>query len=341
MHLPPRLKALADRVAAFVVAHPRLLALVSFCSGAASFVLVNRQNRSAAVIASLLMLSWLWLLLENVLSQWLVKRYGRQLSPAVVRYFTQMIHQESLFFVLPFFFVTAYWFSGQAVVVALLVVAGLVSIIDPVYYGRLAKNRWVYLCFHTLTLFFVLLTALPVILHLSTLQTYQVATGAALLFATPSLLRLVPADSAWRSVQVLAVAGVLGSALWWGRYWVPPATLWLSKVAVATELRAGEKAPAHSLREVTAARLRAEGLYAYTAIRAPRGLKERIEHVWLYEGREVDRIPLAIHGGRKEGYRTWTHKLNFPDTVIGDWQVRVLTESGQMIGVVRFRVVES
>jgi hypothetical protein len=90
-----------------------------------------------------------------------------------------------------------------------------------------------------------------------------------------------------------------------------------------------------------AARLRAEGLYAYTAIRAPRGLKERIEHVWLYEGREVDRIPLAIHGGRKEGYRTWTHKLNFPESVIGDWQVRVMTESGQMIGVVRFRVVES
>jgi hypothetical protein len=115
----------------------------------------------------------------------------------------------------------------------------------------------------------------------------------------------------------------------------------LSQVAVATELRAEHKAPAHSLREVPLSRLRAEGLYAYTAIRAPRGLKERISHVWLREGREVDRIPLSIQGGRKEGYRTWTHKRNFPRDAAGDWQVRVLTESGQMIGVVRFRVVDA
>jgi antibiotic biosynthesis monooxygenase (ABM) superfamily enzyme len=41
-----------------------------------------------------------------------------------------------------------------------------------------------------------------------------------------------------------------------------------------------------------------------------------------------------------EGYRAWTHKQNFPATQ-GRWQVRVLTEDGQVIGVLRFKVTDS
>ena len=39
-------------------------------------------------------------------------------------------------------------------------------------------------------------------------------------------------------------------------------------------------------------------LYAYTAINAPRGLKERIFHEWTHNGQRVDRIALEISGGR-------------------------------------------
>ncbi|MBU2225499.1 MAG: DUF2914 domain-containing protein, partial [Gammaproteobacteria bacterium] len=47
-----------------------------------------------------------------------------------------------------------------------------------------------------------------------------------------------------------------------------------------------------------------------------------------------------IQGGRKEGYRAWTRKQNFPQNPVGDWQVRVVTDSGQLIGSTRFRVTE-
>ena len=43
----------------------------------------------------------------------------------------------------------------------------------------------------------------------------------------------------------------------------------------------------------------------------------------------------------KEGYRAWTHKQNFPGNPAGKWQVRVLTEDGQVIGVLRFKVTDS
>ena len=120
---------------------------------------------------------------------------------------------------------------------------------------------------------------------------------------------------------------------------MPPATLWMTEVAISTQLQ--DRTPGDDLKEVNAAQLRSTGLYAYTAINAPRGLDERIYHVWKFNGKEVDRIALDIHGGRKEGYRAWTHKQNFPADSVGRWQVRVLTEDGQVIGVLRFKVTDA
>ncbi|MFB9148111.1 DUF2914 domain-containing protein [Halomonas alkalicola] len=86
--------------------------------------------------------------------------------------------------------------------------------------------------------------------------------------------------------------------------------------------------------------LAGSGLYAYTAIRAPRGLREEVFHVWRQEGQEVDRIALTIEGGREAGYRAWSRKQNFPDDPAGRWRIDVMTDSGQRIGVIRFRVTD-
>ena len=172
--------------------YPTALALVSFLSGIASFFLVNRQHRSGGLLALILLLSWLWLMLENLLSEKLATRFGLQIPAGVLRFLTQLIHQESLFFVLPFFLVTTTWNSGQALFTSLLAGAALISVLDPLYYRWLAQNPLVYSVFHTLTLFAVLLTALPVLLQLTTTQTYGYATVATLLLAFATLLRLVP-----------------------------------------------------------------------------------------------------------------------------------------------------
>ena len=140
-----------------------------------------------------------------------------------------------------------------------------------------------------------------------------------------------------RAVALVLVTLSVGAGGWLLRSWVPPATLWMTEVAVSTEVM--NRQPGDSLDEIAASRIRSSGLYAYTAINAPRGLNERIYHVWQKDGQEVDRIALDIHGGRKEGYRAWTHKQNFPPNPVGKWQVRVLTEDGQVIGVLRFKVV--
>ncbi|MCD5992182.1 DUF2914 domain-containing protein [Pseudomonas sp. CDFA 602] len=321
--------------------YPGLIAAFGFVSGIASFILVDRQAGLATWIAVVMLISWLWLMVENTMVGLLNKAIGREIPQGLLRYGTQMIHQESLFFVLPFFFITTTWNSGQAIFTAFLGAAGLISIIDPLYYKWLAPRRWLFMALHTLTLFAALLTALPIILHLTTAESYKLALGVALLLSFPSLASSFPLNNWRRAVTVVAMIVAIGGAGWMLRSWVPPATLWLTEVAVSPDFDNKSRTPGDSISEISASQLRSSGLYAYTAINAPRGLEERIYHVWRHDGKEVDRIALDIHGGRKEGYRAWTHKQNFPQDVVGRWQVRVLTEDGQMIGVLRFVVTDT
>ncbi len=189
-----------------------------------------------------------------------------------------MIHQESLFFVLPFFFITTTWNSGQLVFTGLLGAAGLVTITDPLYYRWLAPRRWLFLAMHTLALFAALLTALPIILNLTTSESYKLALGTAVLLSIPSLAVSLPLKT-WRGWLVLPlIVLALGGTGWLLRSWVPPATLWMTEVAVTTQLQ--DRTPGESIEEISVSELRRSGLYAYTSINAPRGLNERIYHVW-------------------------------------------------------------
>ncbi|MNG90964.1 hypothetical protein D3C79_498710 [compost metagenome] len=326
-----------QRLIELIKRYPGVIALGGFISGIASFILVDRQEGLASWIAIVMLISWIWLMLENTFTQLFSKVFKREIPQPLLRYATQMIHQESLFFVLPFFFITTTWNSGQLVFTGLLGAAGLISIIDPLYYKWLAPRRWLFLALHTLTLFAALLTALPIILHLTTSQSFKLALVTAMLLSFPSLASSFPIQHWRRGIMLVVLTLAVGASGWMLRSWVPPATLWMTDVAVSTQLE--NRTPGKSLSEVKASEIRA-GLYAFTAINAPRGLNERIYHVWQFNGKEVDRIALDIHGGRKEGYRAWTHKQNFPANPVGRWQVRVLTEDGQVIGVLRFRVVD-
>ncbi|MBL0843928.1 DUF5924 family protein [Pseudomonas mediterranea] len=327
-----------QRILELMKRYPGVIALGGFISGAGSFVLVDRQQGLATWIAILMLVSWLWLMLENSATRLFTRIFKREIPQPLLRYATQMIHQESLFFVLPFFLITTTWNSSQLIFTGLLGASGLISITDPLYYKWLAPRRWAFLALHTLTLFAALLTALPIIMHLTTDQSFKLALGIAMLLSFPSLASIFPIRTVRNALAILCITLGIGAAGWVLRSWVPPATLWMTEVAISTQLE--DRTPGDSFKEVSAAQIRGNGLYAYTAINAPRGLDERIYHVWQFNGKEVDRIALDIHGGRKEGYRAWTHKQNFPDKPAGKWQVRVLTENGQMIGVLRFSVTD-
>lgn len=312
------------------------LAVASFGAGLASFLLIHRAENVARWLGALLLLSWLFMLGESLFGRYFVRQGG--LTQFLSRFATQAIHQETFFFVLPFFLATTTWGTGQAVFTGGLVVAAVVSILDPLYFGAITKRRGLYLAFHALAVFVAMLTALPLILQLTTAQSLGLASVAIGVVTLPSLARVIADQGWWRWALMLLFVTSLALGAWMLRFWIPPATLWVTQGAMTQQLDATDRLPGLPLTQIEAGRLAGYGLYAYSAIRAPRGLSEEIAHIWYQNGVVVDRIPLTIAGGRSEGYRAWSHKLNFSSDPRGEWRIDVVTSAGQLIGVIRFRV---
>ncbi len=332
-------KNLVRRFIILIRRWPGVVAVFGFISGTASYLLVEGRESLAQIFAVLMLVSWGWLVMGNWLRAGLLKRFGLDIPPGMMHFVTQMVHQESLFFALPFFIAVTSWYHGQAIFTAVLILCALVSVIDPLYYKQLAARRSLYIAFHALALFAVLLVVLPLILLLTTTQSLGLALVIALIFSLPSLSQLL-VNGQWRRLPLLLlVLMVLAGGIWLGRSWVPPAALRLAAVTISQHLDVESKEPGEEVERISQSALMQQGLYVWTAVQAPRGLREQIFHEWMHEGKALDRIALDIQGGREEGYRAWTHKLNFPDNSAGRWQVRVLTESGQLIGLGRFTVI--
>ncbi len=338
--LKARLEQLIALVGGLMARYPRTIALFGFCSGVFSFIMVDRQKGFAQVLAIIMLVSWVWLILENLLRETFARRFGWEI-PAPLLQLRDPTDPPGKPVLRPPVLSHHHHLEQRAGAVhrdagrrgadlhhrsALLSLAVQASLGVP----RLPH----------LTLFAVLLTSLPILLHLTTPESYRLSLGIAVVLSFPSLLVTFPLQHWWRGFLLLGLTLAVGLAGWFGRTWVPPATLWLTEVAVSSQFDDQSRTPGDSLEQVGAAQLRSQGLFAYTAINAPRGLDERIYHVWMFNGKEFDRIALDIHGGRKEGYRAWTHKQNFPGDPVGHWQVKVLTEAGQMIGTLRFDVTQ-
>lgn len=335
------LRSLILSLISFAQRHPGLLAAFGFLSGLASFFLIERSEQLAQGIALMMLISWIWLTLEQTLRQGVLSRFGLDLPPGLIRFATQMVHQESFFFVLPFFFAATYWHTGQVAVTGLLALCALVTLIDPLYFRGLASRRTLFVIFHALALFATLLVALPIILHLTTSESFVAALCISLLLSLPGLKALFPTDALWRVPLLTIILLMLAWGTWLLREWVPGVPMRLASVSVTHELDRERRIPGEPVTRIEASKLHWDGLYAWTAIRVPRGLRETVYHVWRQNGEEVDRIPMTVGGGRDEGYRAWSHKLHFPADPAGDWEVQVVTGTGQMIGLVRFQVIPS
>lgn len=87
-----------------------------------------------------------------------------------------------------------------------------------------------------------------------------------------------------------------------------------------------------------------ETIYAFSSVFAPTKISTTISHLWQYydegSGRWVtkSRLSFPIIGGRDGGYRGYSWSNNLTP---GRWRVDVLIESGQIVGRIKFTVVEA
>jgi len=85
-----------------------------------------------------------------------------------------------------------------------------------------------------------------------------------------------------------------------------------------------------------------EPIYAYSAIFSPKDLNLTIIHEWQYYD-EIQKkwttdaeINLSVKGGRDGGFRTYSMRSNL---AYGKWRVNIKTETGQIIGHLRFNIL--
>jgi hypothetical protein len=85
-------------------------------------------------------------------------------------------------------------------------------------------------------------------------------------------------------------------------------------------------------------------VYVFSAIFAPKYLKETIIHRWKWYDKSsekwilVEDIDYDITGGRDGGFRGYTYKNN---VIPGLWKVQVITDEEMILGVIDFEIVMS
>jgi len=83
-------------------------------------------------------------------------------------------------------------------------------------------------------------------------------------------------------------------------------------------------------------------IYCFAEVFSPTRFKDQLQVRWLYKDAKrgwtgSDAIPLALSGGREEGYRVVTQKNNYQP---GEWRVQIETTDDREVGRIGFRVIE-
>lgn len=304
---------------------------VSMMIAIASAILMDRGPKAAVTVAVGAVTLWVVLLVALVLH----RRAGGDAASRWIRgawrsalMLTQSAIQLALFFAVPLYWLAWAHTGAQLVFLVVLSAAALVSLWDPLT-ERILHHPGLGPVLPAVACFAALNAVLPGF-GVSSSASLWIASAATAL-ALPVGLSRVHAQAGrlrWQVLGTLVMMVLLpvSIALGAGR-WIPAAPLSLAHAAIGTRMNGREVAdPIERLSR------RPSVLVCATAIAAPLGVHERLYHVWRQDGRVRDRIPLAIEGGRQQGYRTWSRKRNFGDDPRGTWTCAVETGLGQSLG---------
>ncbi|CAM2006178.1 DUF5924 family protein [Acanthopleuribacter pedis] len=314
------------------------LPVISFIAGVCSFLFVDRQKEMATGILVFLLLTWLFFEAEVWVSQIVKRFWGRALPDFVVGFTAQSLHQETLFFVIPFLFFHTAWNTSHALFTGFVILLACISVLDAVYFPLVAR-RWVRALLHGFVSFLVIFVSLPQLMLLTTTTSLVIACTIMMLITLPSFFRAVSGHWFKRVGTAVCISLVIGLSVWLLRPIIPPTNFRATVLYPAKSLDAAARI-AEPLESTTfTPDFLAGGIYVFSAIRAPRGLEEPIYHTWYWNGKLTDRIELPIVGGREAGFRSWSLKEHFPAEPYGTWQIVVTTSAQQHLGGTRFEVV--
>jgi len=315
------------------------VSILSLALGVVVLFVFRRGLPHVGWIVGYLLLLWLVFVLATELRAPLLGR-GKRLVLTAADYTIQTLYHNLLLFVLPSYYGAATLDSPNIVFPVIVGAGALVTAIDP-WYRRIVHPRP---GLNHVLLGFSIFAALNVALPLVGVRPILALEGSAVLAA----LALAPAFrregiSGWFRAHALAVAVALAALIlvWYARVLVPPAPLFLARAVAARTVTNMEPVDPADGGVLPAATVREWGeLAAYTAVYAPAGVRQPIDHLWWRDGKQVAYValPTPVMGGRRQGFRTYSRYTDFKAPVAGRYRVDVVTASGQLIGRLRFIV---
>jgi hypothetical protein len=316
-----------------------------YALGLGAFVVVFAQKGFAYVR---------WLTLVMVVA-WIVtlavfRRYGSgrtqriDTRPERVRfhlmtYVLKNLYQGMLFFLLPFYFKASVgdgptrWFAWGLALFTIL------ATLDVVFDKILMRWRLLGSVYYLVALFACLNLAIPALFPLPTALALVLAAAA----AVPAFCSLNYPWARLKQPRMLAgigVATVVGASLvWMARGAIPPVPLAVATGAVGTTALPDGRLGL----EITRAHASlVNHLHGSTDVLVPAGLHDGLVHVWRQGEVEVLRINPDLQRV-DPGQIRLRSKLDgeqLPPSRSGRWTLDVETGSGQLVGRVRFEVVD-
>ena len=317
------------------------VSIASLAGGLLTLFVFRRGLPNASLIVGYVLLLWLLVAVLVQVRDTLAasERRSARLVLTATEYTIQTLYHGVLLFLLPAYWAATTLASPNAAFLLLLAGLALLATFDPWYRAVVHPRPWVGYGFCLVSTFGALNLALPLV-GLPPFAALMIAAWLAVVALTPAVCRA----RQWRwstglmvtSLVGLVVAGAAGLR----PIVIPPAPMFIADARLGWTvgtLDSLEPVPGAAIR---VAELQERGLVARTAIYAPAGLRQPVEHVWRHRGRVVDVVRLTpVEGGRRDGFRTLSRKTAFPADAVGRWSVDVMTASGQLVGRLAFRVV--
>lgn len=315
------------------------ISIASLVGGLLTLLVFRREVDHIRWVVGYVLLAWLLFALAVQVRRTVVaaERRVHRLVVAAADYTIQTLCHGVLLFLLPAYWASATPTSRNVVFLVLLAVLALIATFDPWYRALVSPRPWLGGVFLFASMFGALNLALPLV-GVPPHVALPLAAWAATLALAPAIVQALH----WPWLGAVAgttLAGVgLAALAFAGRAWIPPAPLFIAETRLAWGLTAEESVEPVA-KAIPTRELRERGLVVHTAVYAPADLTQSIRHVWRQDGRLVDEVPLSpVRGGRREGFRTFSRKTAWPADPRGRWTIDVVTDAGQLVGRLSFRV---
>jgi Family of unknown function (DUF5924) len=259
---------------------------------------------------------------------------GLRFAQGFVSYLTRVMYQETLFFLLPFYFYSTTfpsWNSGYVVALAGLAV---LSCFDMVFDRLLRTRRPFAVGFFAVVTYSALQFFLPLLFHVQIHNGAYLAAGFAFFASLPVAYSWQELKRGRRQALIALALVAIVVVLKVGRTLLPPVPLRLSAMSFAVDIDPRTLQLDHELKGVTRTTDLIGGrLCARATIFSPGTLPVRLRFRFYRDGtllKSSRALDLVAHA---RGFRVWSAlrpgATGFPP---GRYRVEVVTDEGQLVG---------